>query len=491
MDEMVIGIDIGTSATKGVLAGADGSVVETARREHETSFPKPGYAEHDADKIWWTEVVGICRELATAAKGAVAGLCISGIGPCLLPTDEKGMPLRPAILYGVDTRSAEEITELRDQLGYDEILHRCGNDLTTQSLGPKIMWMRKHEPEIWARTRRMLMASTYCIFHLTGAYVLDRPYASSCEPMYSPLTNDWIPEWAELIAPGLELPELKWCNEVAGYITDNASRITGIAPGTPVAMGGSDAWAESLSVGVRDPGDAMVMYGSTLVADAISTAPLISPNLWSLSGLFRDTYILGGGMSTTGSLTTWVKDLTGKSYVELLGEAEAAAPGSNGLVTLPYFSGERSPIADPHARGVMCGLSLAHGRGEIYRSMLEATGYGARHMFDTIAGAGGQLEHYKAVGGGTRGGLWPQIMSDVMGIDQEISTVTLGACYGDALLAAMAADLVPEDTTWNSVDRVITPNDDYREIYDQLYHVYRELYEATAPFMHTLAALQK
>jgi Sugar (pentulose and hexulose) kinases len=491
MSDLFIGIDIGTGSTKGVLADDSGTTIATAVRKHETSFPRPGYAEHDADEIWWSDFVEVCTELVARAKGKVAGLCISGIGPDFLPTDEKGAPLRSAILYGVDTRSADEIAEITDRLGYDKILKVCGNDLTTQSVGPKIEWYRKHQPDLWKKTKRFFMAHTYCIFHLTGAYVLDHLAASMCDPLYSPFTRDWVGEWVDDIAPGLPMPELRWSNEIAGYITENASRVTGLAPGTPVAVGSVDAFVEAFSVGVCKPGQVMIMYGSTMVGVAISEAPLIGPNLWSCSGLFEGTYNLSGGMSTTGSLTTWVSDLTGADYDQLSAEAEKSPVGSNGLVTLPYFSGERSPIADPAARGLVCGLSLSHTRGDLYRSMLEATGYGSRHLFEAVKNAGGQLDTYVAVGGGTTGGLWPQIMSDAIDIEQDIPETTIGAAYGDCLLAAMAAGKCSVDTVWNRSVRTVKPNPETRERYDQLYAIYRGLYPATSEYMHELAAIQE
>lgn len=487
---LVIGIDIGTGSSKGVLARTDGTVVESAVRKHDTSFPRPGYAEHDADEIWWKDVVEILNELVAVAKGDVAGVSISGIGPDFLPADEKGVPLRPAILYGVDTRSALEIEEMTEKYGYDKIVADCGNDLTAQSVGPKIAWFRKNEPELYARTRRFFMAHTYCIFHLTGAYVLDHLSASMVDPLYSPFKNEWIKEYVDDVCPDIPMPELRWSTEVAGYVTENASRVTGLAPGTPVAVGSIDAWLEALSVGVRKPGQVMIMYGSTMVGVTISEKPLPGSNLWSTAGLFKDTYTLSAGMSTTGSLTTWVADLTGSDYETLSEEAEKSEPGSNGLIMLPYFSGERSPISDPAARGVLSGLSLATTRGDIYRSAMEATGYGSRHIFDTIKEFGGDLRNYIAVGGGTTGGLWPQIMSDIIDIDQEIPEITIGASYGDALLAAIAAGLVPEDTVWNSTARVVKPNPANRERYDMLYQVYRDMYPANVDFMHKLAAIQ-
>ena len=491
MADLVIGIDIGTGSTKGVLSDTKGNVLYSEVVRHETSFPKPGWAEHDADAVWWSDVVKICRELATRAKGDVAGLCISGIGPVFLAADERGTPLRNAILYGVDTRSSKEIDELTERYGEEPVLKKCGNGMTSQSVGPKIEWVKRNEPEVWAKTRRFLMAHTYCVFHLTGEYVLDHLAASMCEPLYSPFTNDWVDEWVEDICGDLPMPRLMWSNEIAGRITDNAARITGLRPGTPVAVGSVDAFVEALSVGVRQPGQVMLMYGSTMVAVQISDRALEGPSLWSCAGLLEGTSNLSGGMSTTGSLTTWISELTGLGYDELSEMAAQSKPGSNGLIMLPYFSGERTPIADPDARGLLAGLNLTHKQGDIYRSALEATGFGSRHLLETIRGCGGQATEYWAVGGGTTGGLWPQIMSDIIGIKQYIPEVTIGASYGDALLAAMAAGCVDETTVWNRAEREIVPNEDNLELYSEMFQTYLDLYPATAPMSHKLADIQR
>lgn len=491
MTDYFIGIDIGTGSSKGVLVEANGYVVAQATRSHKTSFPKPGYAEHDAEQVWWHEPLSILRELVDAARGKVAGVAFSGIGPCMLPATADGRPLRPAILYGVDTRSYLEIEEVVAKYGSDAILEKCGNNVTSQSVGPKWLWVKKNEPEIWEQTKKWFMAHTYMVYQLTGAFVLDHPSASMCEPLYSPYTADWIPEWCEDITEDLELPALKYANEIAGEVTEQAARLTGLEPGTPVMVGTVDGIAEALSVGVREPGDVMLMYGSTVVVIEISDKPMLGPNLWSCVGAFDGTSFLGGGLSTSGSLTTWVRDMVGSTYEQLMLEAAESGAGSRGLVALPYFSGERSPIADPDARGLILGLNLTHTRGDLYRSMLEASAYGTRHVLDEVKGAGGNARRYVAVGGGTTGGLWPQIMSDVIKITQEIPKYSIGASYGDALLAAIGSGKVPADTQWNEADRVVEPIPTNFPVYDELYRIYRELYPATVTQMHAIAELQR
>jgi xylulokinase len=493
--EMLLGIDIGTMSSKGVLTRPDGYVVASAERPHGVSLPRPGHAEHDAEAVWWADTVAISRELTTVAQAAgatVVAVCASGIGACVLPADDRGTPLRPAILYGIDTRATAEIVDLDRRLGADRVLDRCGSRLNTQSVGPKLAWLQRHEPEVWRDTAMLLMASSFVVHRLTGQYVLDHHSASQCEPLYDLATHDWIPEWAQEVAPGLTLPRLAWPADIVGTVTPDASRVTGIPAGTPVAAGTIDAWAEGVSVGAQAPGDRMLMYGSTMFVVQVLAHPLRHPALWGTAGVSPGTSCLAAGMATSGSLTAWLRDLSGGvPYAELIEEARRVRPGADALVVLPYFAGERTPLLDPDARGVISGLTLSHGRGHLYRAALEATAYGVRHTFEVLGEAGATADRLVAVGGGTRSGLWPQIVSDVTGIAQHMPRQTIGASYGDALLAARAVGLAEQATDWTSIDHVVEPDDTNREVYQRLYDIYRELYPATSNLMHVLAGMQR
>jgi xylulokinase len=491
MGELLLGIDIGTASSKGLLARPDGEIVAVSERPHPLSLPRPGWAEHDAEEVWWADFRAICADLVSRADGRIVGVCTSGIGACLLPADSAGRPLRPAILYGIDTRATREIAELTERYGDAAILERGGTLLTSQAVGPKLLWLQRNEPEVWSRTRQLLMASSFLVQRLTGEYVLDHHSASQCDPLYDVNRNTWNEEWAAEIAPGLPLPRLVWPGEVAGRVTAEAALATGLPAGAPVAAGTIDAWAEALSVDVRAPGDLMLMYGSTMMLIEFVDTLRPYPGLWGTPGVFRGTSTLAAGMSTSGILTGWFKDLVhGSSFEGLVREAAAVPPGADGLVVLPYFAGERCPMADPLARGLICGLALHHGRGHLYRALLESTAYGVRHNIESLREAGATQRRVVAVGGGTRGGLWTQIVSDVIGRPQEIPRETIGASYGDALLAAIAAELVDPETRWNSTGDVVEPREESRDVYDTLYRVYRELYPSTREQMHVLAELQ-
>ncbi|QVQ53846.1 FGGY-family carbohydrate kinase [Spiractinospora alimapuensis] len=487
---LLLGIDIGTASSKGVLATPEGDVVAQATVAHGVSRPHPGWVEQDADGVWWHDVVHLSRTLlAEVEPSAVQGVCVSGIGPVVLPADAAGRPLRPAILYGVDTRAVDIAAELESTLGAEEVLRRTGSRLSSQSAGPKVTWLARNEPDIWGRTQRLFMASSYAVFRLTGAYVLDHHSASQSQPLYDRERNTWIPEWAEVVAPGLTLPELRWPSDVAGTVSAAAAAETGIPEGTPVAVGTIDAWAEAESADVRESGDVMIMYGSTMFFIAVTDQPVIHENLWGTIGQHAGMHTLAGGMASSGAITAWFRDIAGeRPFAELVAEAEAVPAGSGGLLALPYFDGERTPFADPDARGVIAGLTLRHGAGHVYRSLLEATAFGARHNLDAFADVGVPLRRIVAVGGGATSDLWPAIVSDTTGHRQEIPTRTIGAAYGDAKFAAVGVGLADRATRWNPPRSVIEPGTD-APTYEKLYRLYRRLHENTRDIQHELAHL--
>jgi xylulokinase len=490
--DLLLGVDIGTSSSKGVLARPDGTIVASAQRPHTVSRPHPGWAEHDAISVWWDDFVAISRELMASATVPLGGVGVSGIGPCLLPLDEAGQPLRPAILYGIDSRATREIAELTEQFGEAAILERGGSLLTAQAVGPKLAWLRRHEPEVWARTRRFAMASSFIVLRLTGEYVLDHHSASQTDPLYDLQAERWSTDWAAEVAPGLDLPRLLWPCDVAGTVTSEAAQLTGIPAGTRVVAGTIDAWAEALSVGVRQPGDMMLMYGTSMFMVQVAQDVRPRAPLWTTTGVFPGTRTLAAGMATSGALTGWFRSLVGDpSFESLVAEAAATERGANGLVVLPYFAGAQSPIFDPDARGVILGLTLDHGRGHIYRALLEGTAYGFRHNLEVMADAGASPERIVAVGGGLRGSLWPRIVSDVTGRHQEIPAESIGAAYGDALLAAIGVGIADPTTTWNRTADVVEPDPAARTRYDELYALYRDLYPATRDGAHRLTRLQE
>jgi xylulokinase len=493
-----LGVDIGTSSAKGVLVAADGTILASATRAHSVSRPAIGHVEMDA-ATWWAEFTGISLELLATARadGAdieITAVGVSGMGPCLLLTDADDIPLRPAILYGVDTRATAQIGSLTAELGAAEIVALGGSPLSTQAVGPKLRWITEHEAAVAARARRLYMPASWLVARLTGAYVLDRHSASQCWPLYDLAAGTWHAPWWNRIAGDIVPPRLLWAGDVAGEVTAAAAAATGIPEGTPVIAGTIDAWSEAVSVGAVAPGDLMLMYGTTMFLVATTPEPVRHPAMWTTAGTAPGTASLAGGMATSGAITAWLSALfgggaAGAGFAELTAEAEASGIGARGLLMLPYFAGERTPILDPDARGVIAGLDLEHTRGDLYRAALEATAFGVRHNVETMRAAGVRIDRVVAVGGGTAGRLWTRVVSDVTGLPQQIPAVTIGASFGAAYLAARSqADPPASVDEWNPMIELCEPDAEATALYDVRWPLYRDLYERTMPVIHELVA---
>ena len=492
---ITLGIDIGTYQSKGVLVDGTGAVLASAARDHEMLVPQPGWAEHRPEQDWWGDFVAITQELLASARISgtqVAGVACSAIGPCMLPLDADGAPLMNAVLYGVDTRAAAEIDLLNAEIGEERILETCGNALTSQSVGPKILWLKRQRPELFARTARIVTSSTYLVGKLTGEWVIDHYTAANFSPLYDVRKCKWTDALTDTIIDLDRLPRLLWSTEIAGHITAQAAAETGLAAGTPVTTGTIDAAAEAVSVGVRAPGDMMAMYGSTIFLIALTESPVRDPRLWYAPWLFKGQHASMAGLATSGTLTHWFRDQFARdlprdqAFALLAAEAEAVPPGAEGLLVLPYFSGERTPIHDPQARGAIFGLNLTHSRGHIYRALLEGIAFGTNHAIETFAQAGQRPTRIMAVGGGTKNALWLQATSDISGLDQIICEKTVGASYGDAFLAAVAIGAAaPGDIAqWNPEIRRIKAT--RQPILEKHYTLFRRLYEQTKDIAHQL-----
>lgn len=483
-----LGVDIGTFESKGVLVDSDGEVVASAARGHEMIVPQPGWAEHRPDQDWWGDFVFITRRLL-ADSGVdpqdIKAVACSAIGPCMLPVDADGTPLMNGVLYGVDTRASSEIEALNQQIGEDVILQRCGNALTSQSVGPKILWLKNQRPDLFARTAHILTSTSYLVMKLTDEIVIDHYTAANFSPLYDVETLGWTDDLAPDIVPLDRLPRPMWSTEIAGGVTPKAATETGLLAGTPVTVGTIDAAAEAVSVGVADPGDMMMMYGSTIFIIALTDARVCDPALWYAPWLMPGRHASMAGLATSGTLTHWFRDQFARelsrdeAFGVLAEESQNTPPGADGLLMLPYFSGERTPIQDPMAKGTFFGLNLTHTRGHMYRSLIEGIAFGTGHVIETFDNAGQRPARVLAVGGGTKNAMWLQATSDISGLDQIICKKTIGASYGNAFLAACAIGVAaPEDISrWNPI--VETVKAAHHSVYDHQYALFRRLYEQT------------
>jgi xylulokinase len=488
--DLLLGIDMGTGSTKGVLVDTSGSVIASETIAHSMNLPRPGWAEVDAEAMWWREVCEISAALIAQmpSAAALAGMCVSGVGPCLVLCDQNLTPLRPAILYGIDTRAIDEIASLTAEFGEQNILDRAGTLLSSQAVGPKLEWVRRHEPQVFERAAGWYGSNSYVAAKLTGEYVMDHHTASQCDPLYATREFDWNHQWAQRICGHLPLPRLVWPSDVVGAVSPGAAAATGVPAGTPVAAGTVDAYSEAFSVGVRHPGDQMLMYGSTMFLVQIIDEYYSDPTLWTTAGVDHQSLALAAGTSTAGSLIGWLQRVTGgASFEDLMAEAQSVPPGSEGLLVLPYLAGERTPVFDPQARGVLAGLTLRHGRGHLFRAAYEGISFGIRQILERFDDAHTGMRTV-AVGGGLRSPIWAQTLSDITGRPQLVPEQAIGASYGDALLAAVGVGLVAPTTDWAKIAREIKPNPRNRDLYDDLYATWQELYPATKSQVHRLAA---
>ena len=500
-----LGVDIGTYSSKGVLVQSGGRVIAQHSLPHNLSMPRPGCFEHDADQVWWGDFVQITRALLQESgidPRAIAGIGASAIGPCVLPVDEGGRPLRPAILYGIDTRAEAEIAFLEETLGRDEIFKRCAMHLNSQAAGPKVLWVRNHEPDIYSRARWFLTSQAYLVYRLTGLPSIDVYTAGYYAPFYDVFRREWVTKDGAGGEGLHRLPPVYWSAEVVGRVTARAAHETGLAEGTPVVAGTADAAAEALSAGLARVGDMLLMFGSSIFF--ILKTPVLQPTgrFWSSNFLQQGEFSFAGGMSTAGSLTTWFRDQLGlpelaseksggpNAFAALASAAASSPPGARGLITLPYFAGERTPLHDPRARGAWFGLTLEHTRADLYRSLLEGVAFGIRHNLEAMAEEGQRPERILVAGGGVHNRLWLQIVADVCGVDLYIPDQLAGASYGDAFLASVGAGLhhdLSEIVKWVALQEVIHFDAARHALYQPLYRVFRDLYLNTQAQMHQLA----
>ncbi len=496
----LLGVDIGTFSSKGVLVREDGEVAAECMVEHSLDIPSPGRAEHDPEKVWWRDFLLICGDLLKKTgiePGAIEGIGVSTISPAIVVVDGEGRALRPAILYGIDTRATEEIAELE---------RATGTQLSSQSASPKVMWIRRHEPEVWARTRWILNGSGYLNLRLTGARTIDIYDAAIFAPFFDTIKGAWSKSIAPLVAPVDMMPDPTWTSSVMGRVTREAARETGLAAGTPVITGTADAAAEAVGAGLAKPGDMMLMYGSSTFF-ILRTEGLMAPRgFWASRFLEKDTFVVAGGTATAGSLTRWFRDNFaggelaaersggGNAYAALSRLTASSPPGSRGVVVLPYFSGERTPLNDPDARGMIFGLTLGHTRADIYRAVLESVGFSIRHNIEALEAEGCRASRILAVGGGTRNPAWLRIVSDIAGIEQVVPARQIGASYGDAFLAGIGVGMfsgTSEARRWLREGETVQPDPAHRPLYDATYGLYRELYARNAELMRRSGTLAR
>jgi len=457
-DQRIVGLDVGTTGAKAVAISATGEVLERAEVEYPLSIPQPGWAEQDPED-WWSASE---RALAAVAAPDAASVGLTGQMHGLVLLDSADRVLRPAILWN-DQRTSAECAEIEERVGFERLVGLTGNRALPGFTAPKLVWVRKHEPDVWSQAAHVLLPKDYVRLRLTGERAIDAAEASG-----TLLFDVAGRRWSAEVCEALEVP-LEWL--------PSAHESTAIG-------GAGDQQAGALGVGVVGPGPLSVVLGTSGVVFAALPGYSADPEarVHVFCHAVPDTWeAMGVMLSAAGSLR-WLRDAVGGTYDELVAEAERWPAGTEGLTFLPYLQGERTPHADPSARAVFEGLSLRHDRGALVRSVLEGVAFGLRDSLELLKALGVAPAAGRVSGGGARSELWLKIVASVLGIPIERTAVEEGAAYGAALLGAVAAgvfaDAAEAVAACVRVRDAVEPDPEWQKVYDERYVRYRALYPA-------------
>ncbi len=493
-----LGIDTATTATKALLVGADGTAFGAGKAEYGYDTPRPGWSEQDPD-LWWNGTVTAIREaivISGVEPSSVGAVGLTGQMHGLVALDAKDRPVRPAILWN-DQRTAAQCEEIRRRVGSDRLIEVTGNDALTGFTAPKILWMRDEEPENYARISTVLLPKDYVRFRLTGEHAVDRAGGSGTL-LFDLEQRDWSDEIIEsLDLPRDWFPQTFEGTDITGYLTDEAASITGLRPGIPVVGGAGDQAANGVGTGAVEPGMVAVSLGTSGVVFAATDRPVIDPDArlhsfcHAVPGMWHQ---MGVMLSAAGSFR-WFRDTVAPnvSFADLSLEAGDVAPGSDGLLFLPYLTGERTPQPDPEARGAFVGLTVRHTRAHLARAVMEGVGFGLRDSLEIIRERS-DVREIRVAGGGATSSVWLQILADIFGEPIRTVDVPESAAYGAALLAAVGAGAYA--TVGEAVAATIRTGDRHQPgpaaaRYDDVYASYRNLYPALRDISHQLGSLER
>jgi xylulokinase len=491
----VLGLDVSTTATKAIVLDAEGRVAATAAAEYPYETPRPLWSEQDPT-LWWDGTVRAVRQVLSGAgvsAGDVEAVGLAGQMHGLVALDAGGGVLRPAILWN-DQRTGAECDLIRDTVGAERLIAITGNDALPGFTAPKLVWVRRNEPDVWSRISHVVLPKDFVRFRLSGDLAVDRADGAGTL-LFDLGRRDWSGEVLEAleIDPGW-LPKTYEGPEVTGVISAEAADATGLRPGTPVVAGGGDQAAAAVGVGAVEPGVLSVSLGTSGVVFATTEAPLVDPRgrLHAFChSVPRRWHVMGVMLSAAGSLR-WFRDAfaPGVGFSDLVEEAKDVPTGSDGLLFLPYLTGERTPYPDPRARGAFVGLTVRHDRSHATRAVLEGVAFGLRDSLELMRSIGiAGASQVRATGGGSRSPLWRQILADVLDTSVVTTSSTEGAAQGAAMLAAVGVGrFASVEEICGAVVQItdtVEPTGD-ASVYPEHYERYVGLYPALAETFHSI-----
>lgn len=492
-----LGLDISTTGAKALLIDADGAVVGTANTAISLQTPHPLWSEQDPEE-WWQAMQRSIRTLLETSGitgESIAAIGLTGQMHGLVMLDRDGKVLRPAMLWN-DQRTAAECDLIREKVGKERLIQITGNDALTGFTAPKILWVQRNEPAVYALCEQVLLPKDYIRFRLTDTYATDKAGAAGTLLM-DVRQRDWSDEvLTALQIPKTWMPKTFEGTAITGSITAEIATQTGLAAGTPVVGGGGDQAAGAVGVGAVEPGIVGLVLGTSGVVFASTGEPFIEKNglLHAFCHALPDAWHLMGVMLSAAGSLQWYRDTLAPkmNFDDLLKPAEVISPGAGGLFFLPYLTGERTPHPDPYARGGFIGLTRSHTQAHMTRAVLEGVAFGLRDGMELVKGAGlGDIRQIRVSGGGAKSPLWRQILADVL--DAELVTVntTEGGAFGAAILAAVGFGNWPDvPTACAETIQVLDttrPNPEAVKEYAAVYPLYRELYPALKGFFKNLS----
>jgi xylulokinase len=495
---LLLGVDVSTTGAKALLIDQDGRAINSATTPLTLNTPRPLWSEQDPQQ-WWQCIktsIKLALSGADVSPESIAGVGLTGQMHGLVMLDEYGEVLRPAILWN-DQRTSSQCDQIRSRIGRKRLIEITGNDALTGFTAPKILWVQENEPEIYARARHVLLPKDYIRYKLTEEFAMDRAGGSGTI-LFDLKQRTWSDEiLAALDIPAEWLPPTYEGPQITGGISAEAAAETGLNPGTPVVGGAGDQAAQAVGVGAVEPGIIALTLGTSGVVFAPTESALIEPEgrLHAFCHALPDRWhFMGVMLSAAGSLQ-WHRDTIapGMSFDQLVDEAGEVSPGSEGLLFLPYLTGERTPHPDPLARGGWIGLTIRHERAHLTRAVLEGVAYGLKDIFTLIQAAGlGAIDQVRISGGGAKSQLWKQILADVLGVELVTVNTSEGAAFGAALLAGVGAEFF-EDTLQAAESMIqltgSTAPSSATSAYQEYYPQYQELYPALADQFADLARI--
>jgi xylulokinase len=498
MQSHILAVDLGTNGCKALVFNTKGEIRGSGIHAYHTDHPRPGWVEQDP-KEWWTATVRAIEDSLKSSKIALNSIEVIGLTgqmSGIVALGERGETLRPCIIW-MDRRATDQAEELRRKFGEEYLYRITGHRIDPAFFAVKALWIKENEPTIFDKAQAYLVPKDFIRFKLTESLATDYGDASG-SMLLDLIKKDWSSKLLdELEIPREKLPTLKSSDEIAGTISPEASRLTGLPAGVPVIAGSGDAICATLGAGVVEEGVCHDVTGTSTIASVVSDEPIIDPKMRVITNCYgvKGKWLIEAPNSTSGALLNWYKDnfadeeleiskKTGRDIFDLLSEeASSIDPGANGLVILPYFQGERSPVWDPAARGIIAGLTLGHTKRHIARAIFESASYLLAHLIETMEDLGVKVEEIRATGGGSKSKFWLQTKADVTGRTIRSLKVSETSLMGSMVLAACAAGYYRD--TKEAIENIIQfketfePDQRQKAVHSANFSVYKDLYERT------------